>query len=201
MKPKRFQRRENTRTSYKLFVIATEGSQTEPTYFRALKTFYSTITVECLESKKHDSAPQYVLERMQQWLEEQDLGPRDEAWVVVDRDSWSPAVLVRLQEWSETQENYGFVVSNPHFEYWLLLHFEAGDNVGNKSACLNRLKKHLPHYEKSKLDMNKLRPGIASAVKRAKKRDKHEDSPWPKSTGTTVYKLVERIIAAGEATS
>jgi len=36
---------------------------------------------------------------------------------------------------------------------------------------------------------------IRNAIKRAEQKDKPLCSDWPKSTGTTVYRLVKKIVA------
>ena len=66
---------------------------------------------------------------MQQYLKDEDIKTTDEAWVVVDKDQWGDAQLNSLFRWSQSSTNFGFALSNPKFEYWLLLHFEDGNNV------------------------------------------------------------------------
>lgn len=201
MRRQRFARKENVRPSRRLFIIATEGAKTESIYFDEFSNMYTNVQVKCLGRGTHKSAPKHVLERIQKKIAAKELEKGDEAWLLVDKDEWTESALKRLHNWSEQQENYGLAVSNPMFEYWLLLHFEDGNAVTSKKACMARLKKHLPHYDKTQYDPAPLKKGIPSAVKRAQKRDKLENAPWPKNTGTTVYKLVERLIAAGEPTS
>lgn len=61
---------------------------------------------------------------MSDHLESEGLKSSDEAWLVVDKDQWTEEQLRQLHQWSLQQANYGFALSNPKFEYWLLLHFE-----------------------------------------------------------------------------
>ena len=58
-----------------------------------------------------------------------EVQPCDEAWIVIDRDEWTEEQLARLHQWSNERTNHGFALSNPNFEYWLILHFEDGDNA------------------------------------------------------------------------
>lgn len=177
----------------KLFVVATEGVKTEPQYFAILNDRYSIIRVVCLKS--NPSAPLYVLNRMKDHLKQELLENADEAWLVVDKDQWPDEQLAKLHAWSQDADNYGFALSNPKFEYWLLLHFEDGTNIGSPSECSARLKKHLPKYDKS-LDHRKITPAmIEDAIHRAKVRDNPPCADWPRTFGgTTVYKLVENIL-------
>ena len=59
-----------------------------------------------------------------------------EAWLVVDKDQWTDDQLIKLLEWSQKADNYGFALSNPKFEYWLLLHFEDASGVKNSRDCV-----------------------------------------------------------------
>ena len=121
----------------KLFVIATEGTKTEPQYFDLFKNSQHSV-VKCVKSKHH--APHQVLGRLKDRLNQEALSASDEAWLVVDKDKWTDDQLAQLHAWSQEADNYGFALSNPKFEYWLLLHFEPGTNIGSSRECSNRLK-------------------------------------------------------------
>jgi hypothetical protein len=119
----------------------------------------------------------------------------DEAWLVVDKDQWTDEQLVSLFKWSQTNPMYGFSLSNPKFEYWLLLHFEDA-TLTNSRECSEKLKRHLPNYNKA-LDARKFTAErIKDAIERAKVRDRPSCIDWPRLFGTTVYKPVERIVDA-----
>ena len=182
------------RSYRRVFIIATEGSRTEPLYFKMFNSSETTVTVQCVTGGTA-SSPEAVLERMKQYLENNKLQRNYEAWVVVDKDAWSKESLDALHAWAASNaHNYGLAVSNPKFEYWLLLHFEDGNNVANGNVCLIRLKKYLPNYEKGNLETAKLRPNIMTAAERAKRRDRPPSPKWPNGTGTTVYRLVEKLL-------
>ena len=197
MPPKRrkYRRLLGERRYRKFFLIATEGVKTEPQYFAILNNQNSVIHVDCLKSNYHSSPPQ-VLKRMKDRLKQETLKNSDEAWLVVDKDQWQDEQLAQLHTWSQDADNYGFALSNPKFEYWLLLHFEDGTNLGSASECSARLKKHLPGYDKG-LDIRNITPDmIEDAIRRAKARDNPPCEDWPRTFGsTTVYKLVENILS------
>jgi len=188
-----FRRPIGQRRYKRMFVIATEGAMTEPIYFCMFNDGRKTIHVKQLKGGKK-SAPRQVLARMQRHLADEGLRASDEAWLVVDTDEWSTQDLNALYLWSTGRANYGFAVSNPKFEYWLLLHFEDGNGVSSTSQCTTRLASSLPSFEKACLETNKLRPGVQQAINRAKKRDNPPCTKWPLKTGTTVYKLVEKLV-------
>lgn len=198
-KRRKYKRQLGERRYRKLFVIVAEGKKTEPQYFVLLNR-QSIVKVECLSGK--NSSPKHVLKKMEDFLEKESLKKSDknwEAWIVVDKDQWTDEQLMQLYEWSRSAENYGLAVSNPKFEYWLLLHFEKGDGVGNSHDCSTRLKKWLPNFDSKgitsrDIDIEK----INSAISLAESRDNQPSKKWPVSNGSTVYKLVTNIMKASE---
>ena len=86
-------------------------------------------------------------------------------------------------------------LSNPKFEYWLLLHFEEGTGITSSRDCSDRLKRHLPAYDKG-IDARTITPErIDEAIRRARRQDNPPCRDWPRALGgTTVYRLVENIL-------
>ncbi|GAB4223777.1 MAG: RloB family protein [Gammaproteobacteria bacterium] len=195
---RKFNRSSDTRNYKKLFLIATEGSKTEPQYFEIFNRFnnqHSVIKVQCLTSN-HNSSPPHVLKRMKHFLNQENLKKTDEAWIVIDRDEWTEQQLTNLHTWSTRCDNYGFALSNPKFEYWLLLHFEDGNGIQSANDCSNKLKSYIKNYDKN-IDIRKIQlEQIEQAIERAKQRDIPACTDWPRNIGTTVYKLVEKILNA-----
>jgi hypothetical protein len=127
-------------------------------------------------------------------LRKESLSKTDEAWLVVDKDDWTDGQFRELQQWTKKNINYGLALSNPNFEYWLLLHFEDGKKIANSHECLMRLKKHLPNYKKD-IDNKKFTLElIKRALERAKQRDIHQGNALPQIWSTSVYRLVEKIL-------
>lgn len=191
-KNKRFQRTSLDLPYRKLFVIATEGKKTEPQYFAMFK-YHSAIDIQLL---KHDASdPLSVLKQMKVYLNKARLKPDDEAWLVVDKDNWTREQLNRLYAWAQMCCNYGLAVSNPNFEYWLLLHFEDGTaEINSGRKCMDRLKRHLPQYDKGVCHRDFKDEQIGEAIKRARQRHNSSCSNYPLTfPGSTVYKLVENI--------
>lgn len=189
-----FQRPLGERRYKKLFVVSVEGSKTEPQYFAIFNQPQSIVLVKCLKRPSTDSSPIQVLKKMKSYLRKESLKKTDEAWIVVDKDDWTEDLLKELLQWAKESENHGFALSNPNFEYWLLLHFEDGKGIANSQECLTRLKRYLPSYKKD-IDSRKITLKlIAKAIERAKQRDANQANDLPQMWSTTVYKLVERII-------
>jgi len=188
---RRFSRLQATRSYNKLFIISAEGEQTEPQYFAMLNSM-SKSRVTCLKNI-HGSSPSQILKIIQNGLKNKNLRKGDEAWIVVDRDSWEIDDLNSLVEWQNKKGNYHLALSNPKFEYWLLLHFEDGKGIRSIRNCEDRLKRHLPNYNKD-IQVLKIKAGIRDAIARAKTKDTPRCTTWPRQIGTTVYRLAEKIL-------
>jgi hypothetical protein len=191
---RRFQRPLGEKRYRKMVVIATEGAKTEPQYFGLFNSDDVTVHVNCLKGRD-DSSPPHVLKRMEKYLKQEGLKSSDEAWLVVDKDRWSDEQLGQLHAWAQRRKNYGFVLSNPKFEYWLLLHFEDGKGIASSENCSDRLEKYIPNYNKG-IDARKItQDQIEAAIGRAKRRDIPPCPDWPREIGcTTVYRLIESIL-------
>lgn len=191
-----FQRPLGLKRYKKLFVISVEGAETESQYFGHLKIFEgaSNNCIKCLQHR-YKSSPSHVLKRMQKYIKEFSLKETDEVWLVVDKDQWTSEQLIPLYNWSLSADNYGFAISNPKFEYWLLLHFENGIDVNSSQECSDRLAQYFPEYEKHintrKISLDR----INQAIKHAKARNDPSQPGWSCAmSATTVYKLVEKIL-------
>jgi hypothetical protein len=187
---RKFSRPLGERRYKKLFVIGTEGSKTEPEYFARFNNPDSVVRVHCLKAKH--SSPLAVLAAIKKYIKNESLRAGDEAWLVVDRDEWRDEHLNQLHEWSQEKPNYGLAVSNPRFEIWVALHFEDGHQVP-KDKLDQFLKKQMPGYKKGTAKFNFSKDQIRRAIRVASNMDRPCCSDWPRTHGTTVYKLVAKI--------
>jgi len=198
-KGSRFQRITGKSSYRSIFLLSLEGRVSEPEYFNTLKQLPSlsemNIKIECLK-KGNKSAPKHLLKKMEFALNKHKLGRKDEAWIILDRDSWEEEHINDIYQWTLKQTKYkrGLALSNPNFEYWLLLHFEDGKNISNSHDCARRLRQHLPNYDK-RIDVSKFtETRIEEALYRAKIRDNPPCKDWPRNIGkTTVYRLIDNI--------
>jgi len=166
-KKRTFTRPLGERRYKKLFVIAAEGRVTERQYFDLFDRESSLIKIHYLPG--HHSEPKHVLKTMRKFLKDENLQSTDEAWLVVDHDGRSEKALNTRYHWSEQADNYGFALSYPKFEYWLLLHFEDVA-VTSTRRCSDKLKKYLPGFDKGIDPKMFTRKKIQDAIDRAKKR-------------------------------
>jgi len=184
---------EGSRSYRKCFIISAEGKETEKIYFNMFKSRNATVDVQVVKKTNNKSAPQYILKEATRHVKKFGMRRGDEVWVVIDRDSWPDAELDWIFE-ECCRLKYNLAVSNPKFEYWLLLHFEDAKGVNSPKKVTERLKKYLPNYDKNNLNVLKVKEGVHDAIKRAKLKDSPPTAKWLSRTGSTVYKLVEKLI-------
>lgn len=121
---------EETSEPKKVVVISCEGCVTEPEYFKAVKrklssSLKSLVEVEIVPKPSTDSEPQAVLANLESYIankydfnEESDI-----LWLVIDRESVEERkhnIEGIMPECLE--KGYKIALSNPTFEFWLLLH-------------------------------------------------------------------------------
>lgn len=191
-KRRSFGRRPPQRPYNKMYLIATEGEKTEKEYFKMLNSRTSIVKVKPINAKGN-SSPNKVLTRMKANLSELRMG--DEAWLVVDKDNWSDEQLAELHRWAQTKDVFGLALSNPCFEFWLLLHFEPGRGVHDTRTCHTRLKGNIPGYNKGINCDDFPEVKVKYAIENARSFDSPPCRDWPRGAGSTVYRLVEKIVS------
>jgi len=192
---RRFQRPLGKRRYRAVFVVVTEGSKTEPQYFRMLDDQVRNIHIDCTHPRTK-SSPDHLLQWMKNRLSRTDLREGDEAWIVMDKDEWDEDDIAPLHTWSRESPQYHLALSNPKFEFWLLLHFEDAIGATTSQECLRRLRRYLPNYNKD-IDSRRFpMQSIRIAIDRAEQRDRPRCDDWPRQPGcTTVYRLVQNILS------
>ena len=177
----------------RLFVIATEGQETEKQYFSLFQN--TRVQVKVLSTGPDGlSAPKHVLERLVHFQQEAQLGDEDELWLMVDVDRQRGQFLDEVTQIAR-ESGCHLAISNPCFELWLLLHFAETDPADTDCQSLEkRLQELLDGYNKTKLKLSHYRPHIADAVSRAKSLEHRPNLRWPHFPGTHVYKVVEKLL-------
>ena len=181
-------------------VVSTEGSVTEPEYFTHLGRMTENVTVEIVNHR--DSAPKHVLGAMKSWLKENKIETSDDfikkrivAWLVTDKNNWSCSQLQKLQDWSDENEFHNFALSNPKFEFWLVLHFVDGSNIKSDAKLNSAINKFMPGYRKKIIEGYFNEENVKLAIEHAQALDPTNTKSWPKKKWmTTVYKLAMAIL-------
>jgi len=192
----RFKRQTGIRSYRKIFFLSVEGAKTEVEYFTFFYNFDLPISMTLIKRPSGKSSPAHVFKQLITRIgrNSEKLMKKDEAWIIIDRDDWPEDQIQKLLDWEKKKEKHNVAISDPNFEYWLLLHFEDGNNIKDAKECLTRLREYLPDYQK-KVDMRKIKhENIEKAIHGAKLRHKNKIKNGYKISSTNVYVLVERML-------
>lgn len=208
----RMQRRQRTRPSRRRrphrpgnprVLILCEGAKTETGYFKALKTAERLTSVVVRPSRLGQAGPRGLWERARDELRD-DPG-WDEIHCVLDHDGRDSAIddlrrkLTALDRRSRLTR-IAMTLSDPCFEYWLLLHFEFTDRPftatgQGRSACgevIERLLRHLPDYRKNDPHVfARCKGRMGDAIRNAARAESKALSGVPR---TDIGKLVARLL-------
>jgi len=191
-KKKKFSRPIATREYRRVFTIFPEGEKTENCYFTVLRGMNQTVNIIIKKGDKK-TEPKQVLSRAKKYIKENGLSKNEQIWLVIDVDGRPESSFKECFEWEEDNAKHNLAISNPKFEYWLLMHFESGNNVKNANDCMTKLLRHLPNYEKNNISAKEItKENCETATDNG--RRKHESVDILQGNCSTVYKLVKEII-------
>jgi len=220
----------------KIIFLSCEGAVTEHEYFELISDIFSEVKskiqfIDIMEDilkiperhrteeqkrKVSKSKPWQLVQKIEEFKVEKnstydfEKHLDDEFWIISDVDDHTNEENV--EKWNEMiqlceDKGYGYAISNPFFEIWLLLHhvdvcekdfkyavtsehpYEKNSHYRERirhdgQAPLHK-QKHIKkeHYTKEKVEL---------AIERARRLHKDGDK-WPSDLGTTVYLLLEKI--------
>ena len=187
-------RRENRRTrrapvreERSQVLIVCGGKATEPSYFRGLKKERRNPAVRVVVDSKGVDPVSLVRFAAQK----RDSTGCDEVWCVIDVDEFDIAEALAAAR----KKGVNLAISNPCFEYWLLLHFEL---CAAPLTCFDdvrtRLVRHLPRYDKTTLSFADFAPGVDDAIERAQSRCDTVGAEHTRNPSTGVWALVRQVI-------
>ncbi|MCB8953421.1 MAG: RloB domain-containing protein [Ardenticatenales bacterium] len=166
----------------------------------------SKVHVEILTREETASSPRHILDQINQWMAQYQIGENDEFWLVIDVDRWKDAKLSRIAQ-ECVQKSIRLGISNPAIELWFLLHLTAPDfDAKTRQAFLENGKRSgrtrldraiieiAGSYNKSNLKADDYLPYVTEAIQRARLLDVNPEDRWPQQLGTRVYLLAQSII-------
>jgi len=206
-----FFRESNTTEREKIFVLAFEGNKTEEKYFsefRDSNKFNDELIYLHLLKRANDdtnSAPNHVFSKLKKEAKDEfNFKTGDELWMIIDTDRWRniPDIIQACND----LENMFVAVSNPCFEFWLLLHIKdiqeygaeelelifRNRKTGNRNYVDTKIVEIVGSYNKTNLKVDDFLPNIDLAVSRAKNLDQPQEE-YPTKLGSHIYKLIEKI--------
>jgi hypothetical protein len=208
------ERKQNQRASYDRVLIVSEGSKTEPLYFKEIK---NALRLQTANVEVHPSAlgtePIQVVRYAKNLFVAGDPHRRirakafEKVFAVFDRDdhkSYFDALKLagsldgKMRNDVKQPVEFKAVASVPCFELWLLLHYEDIRHPLHRDEVLTRLKLHIPGYAKGaggSFAMTKVNLDIAS--QRARKLAALSTAFDDTEPSTDIVELVALLIAFG----
>lgn len=193
-----------TRVPKKAILIVCEGKCTEPDYFNYLRRKWKInpklVDVQIIGADQCGNDPKSIVRYAKEQRDDRKKSKKlafDSIWCVFDVEA--PPHLSLPDAISQAADlKFNLALTNPAFEYWLLLHFNNTSRPLTPSGqAMKELCKHLPDYNKNLPDemMEDISPLTSTAVKRARERfGSYSISDVKKTNPSThVYKLVEEL--------
>ena len=178
----------------RLFVISTEGAETEPIYFQAFRPGRDGhFRLKILGNPNHKSNPVDVVQRLVEYERRERPGANTEYWAIIDRDAWDDADLRSAFALARERKNYHIAMSNPCFELWIWLHLRPNRSFADRHDCQRSLEREWPEFSKNCYDAASLIPKVLLACERAEGLAS-PDEAWPVAQGTDVFRLSRRLM-------
>jgi hypothetical protein len=180
----------------------TEGTKTEPLYFEEIRRQNSVPSahITVMPSELGTEPRQVVDFAEQTFLQTRTY---DRVYAVFDRDDHCTyndallraAELDRKHKNSEgTRVRFTAIPSVPCFELWLLLHFDDIQAFWHRAETIERLKRHIPNYEKGTKGVYGLTEGqLDLATQRAARLRAQFEAETGVDPFTRVDELVELL--------
>ena len=161
---KQLERKLGRRASYDRILIVSEGSKTEPNYFKEIRAAHRlhTANVE-VQPSGLGTEPIQVVQYAKSLFESGDRHKQIQArafekvYAVFDRDdhrTYFDALRLaesldrKLRNDNAQPVHFQAIASVPSFELWLLLHYEDIQAPIYRNDVMDRLKQHIPSYDK-----------------------------------------------------
>jgi hypothetical protein len=114
----------------RVIIISCEGRNTEPEYFKTIKAklnahISALLEIRVVDKEDNKSGPKDVINNLQQFIvDKYDYkGDFDEMWIVCDREKVEDRKKALIESFPVCENNnFSIALTNPLFEFWLLLH-------------------------------------------------------------------------------
>lgn len=174
--------------------VSAEG-QTEKDYLRMDAFKGASMAVKFPKDVHPDRRnPAAVLKRFQKAMRTEDFRKGDEAWIVVDVDTWGDVEFAELLSWAASDPRHHLAISNPKFELFLVMHFERGNGCTTPQKVDATLKRYWPRYDKRVSATRFSLDEVKSAVEAARMKRAGCQDAFPAPGMTDAHLLVERLI-------
>jgi len=187
-------------------LIVTEGTKTEPSYFKAMSTIinhnYPAKVQVRVEGKGDNTLNLYAKAKE---LATQSINGYRHVWIVYDTDDYPASHIDETERLCKIESNneitYHAIWSNQCVELWFLLHFNFIQSDLNRSEYWPKLTQILKSLKKGEYHKNRddmyhiLYPYMNTAIINAKKLEtiNEEKKPSNSAPGTMIHKLIEKL--------
>lgn len=186
-------RRVGFKKTKRLYVISTEGAETEPIYFQEFRPSRdSTFRLKILGNPTHKSHPVDVVQRLFDYERHERPGANTEYWAIIDRNAWPLADLSAAYELTHHRPRFHIAMSYPCFEFWLWLHIRPNRSFNDRRDCERQLEREWLQFSKNAYPAGELMPNVATACDRAEEVTARVDGILA-SQGTQVFVLVRKL--------
>ena len=166
-----------------VIVMIVEGhNMTETLYFRQFNKQRAGYSIKLLASGS-STDPEGMLANLDRFWLSNDLDPKrgDRGFIVLDLDcdDRKGRLIKKLEKESEIGH---FVVSNPCFEVWFLLHFRYTTHAFSSTEIIRELRRFISDYEKNRDVSELLAPHSDIAYENARKLIQYfeeNQAQWP----------------------
>lgn len=188
------QRRTGLRSCKKLIVVSAEGD-TERDYLRMNVLKRRNVSVRFVRDiDRNKRNPAMVLRRMESELKTTRLEKDDEAWVVIDVDTWPKEEIGECIAWAASKRNYHVAISNPKIELFLVMHYESGNGCTTAERVDAAIKRHMPAYGKRLSPTHFSEADVKCAIENASKKRATCQGDMPTPGVTDFHLLVEELL-------
>lgn len=193
----RDRKRRPTRSEARTILILSDGTETEPNYFRSLKSAWRLAALK-VPSKPIGQAKQVVDYAMRQ------VRNYDEIWCVVDRDDLEAKTFDEATAACNGRIRAAW--SNESFELWFVLHYtnSPARGVRARDRYITQLESLMTEreYDKPADHWTTLEPNLETALQNADAlmgQYTEGDSPSACCPGTRVQDLIRALMAERDA--
>lgn len=203
-KPNPFSRRpQSPGSTGKTILIVTEGEKTEPNYLKGLRNHLklqaADIRVVKADGTDALSVVKHAVELRGQRRREARRGctvPYDSVWAVFDTERADTNLKLNDALQKATAHKINVALSNPCFEFWVLLHDEY--TTAQFTKCENVIRRikdrHFPDYEKGNVNAEQYLPKIPTAIRNSEQcREYHKTAGVDGNPSTDVDLLVREM--------
>lgn len=173
-------------------LVVCGADKTESAYLSGLRDQQGVRSVD-VRIVERPKSPDQVVEYARDHCDYRDF---DETWCVVDVDHYeTDGQKITAASAVAAKAGIRLAVSNPCFEYWLLLHHAYTDAPFPRcDAVESRLCGYMPSYNKTALQFSDFADGVDEAITRAKRRDP-SGTAYKLNPSSGVWVLVESLRA------